>query len=195
MLKQTERVYSQCLLFGFGARKEKSGRNSGNRMHKCVVENIEFYLETRHVTIFAAGKAPAGMGTQSHHIFDTQRSLRGSLFWCQISLVGWLSDSESGGTGFDSRLGRDMFGSLFGNVGAIFSHFLDMLGDVWGYFGDVFGWVWDGFEKKFRRGRKHKIFKCVWEYFPVSGRSKQLFLADPWTKIPYNLKKYVPPVL
>ena len=34
-------------------------------------------------------------------------------FWCRNSPVGWCSDSESRGTGFDSRLVQVIFGSLF----------------------------------------------------------------------------------
>ena len=47
--------------------------------------------------------------------------------------------------------------------GSLFREVWDMLGDAWAYSAVVFGWIWDGFGKKFRRGRKHEILKCVWE--------------------------------
>ena len=58
------------------------------------------------------------------------------------------SDSESRGTGFDSRLAQVTFGSLVGHVGVTFFHgFWKMLGSVWEYSGVVFGWVREVFKK------------------------------------------------
>ena len=58
--------------------------------------------------------------------------------------MGWSSDLESGGRGFDSRLPEGYFGII---SGSLFRRFWDVLGCVWEWFRDVFGWVWDGFEK------------------------------------------------
>ena len=94
-------------------------------------------METRTVAILAAEKAPAEWG-HSRTVFLMHRDPSEALFWSQNSPVGWSSDSESRGTGFDSRLAQVTFGSLVGHVGVTFSHFLGhvgrCLGILWGCF-------------------------------------------------------------
>ncbi len=67
--------------------------------------------------------------------------------------MGWPSDSESRGTGFDSRLAQVIFGSLFVHYGDLFCNCWEVLGCVRGHFGEVFGRVWEGLGK-IPRGRK-----------------------------------------
>ena len=52
--------------------------------------------------------------------------------------MGWSSDSESKGTGFDSRGGPDL---IFNNPSVIFDHFCFMSGSLFGHVGDTFSWI------------------------------------------------------
>ena len=60
--------------------------------------------------------------------------------------MGWYSDPESGGTGFDSRLAQVILGSLF-------QDFWNVLGSALGHCGDLFGLVWESFNEKFGKYR------------------------------------------
>ena len=77
----------------------------------------------------------------------------------QNPLVGWSSDLESGGRGFDSRLPEGHFGvTFFVNFGMSW----DVSGSGLGTFADGFGMV---LEKMSHWGRKMKLFKNDREYF------------------------------
>ena len=80
--------------------------------------------------LFGPRKKPLREWGHSRTVFLMHRDPSEALFWSQNSPVGWSSDSEARGTGFDSRLGRVMFGSLFGHVGKTFSSPLGLITEI-----------------------------------------------------------------
>ena len=90
--------------------------------------------------------------------------------------MGWSSDLESGGRGFDSRPPEGHFGvicsSIFGCLGMC-------LGVLWGCFRIGLGW----FCKKCRTGWKIQSFKMTGSIVPESGYLRIASLAYPRLKI------------
>ena len=111
-------------------------------------------------------KKPLREWGHSRTVFLMHRDPSEALFWSQNSLVGWSSDSESRGTGFDSQLVQVIFGSLFGHVGVTFSSFLGhvatCLGILWGRFRMGLG----GFRGKVpKRSKSVNFQKCPGVFF------------------------------
>ena len=73
--------------------------------------------------------------------------------------MGWSSDLEPGGRGFDSRLPEGRFGII---LGSLFRQFWDVSGNGLGTFSDGFGMV---SQKNVGWGRKVKVFKNDRQYF------------------------------
>ena len=97
--------------------------------------------------------------------------------------MGWYSDPESRGTGFDSRLAQVIFWSLFPD-------FWNVLGSALEYCGDLFGQVWEGLTKSSENLKILKILGMGWpgvENVPTALGS--IFNAPTAPKRPYN-KKY-----
>ena len=79
---------------------------------------------------------------------------------------------------------RSLLGHFLVMSGSLFRDLWDMLGYVWEYSGDVFGWVWDGFEKKFRGGRKNRFFqKCLGVFFMSRAAQNNYFGVVPGQKM------------
>ena len=90
--------------------------------------------------------------------------------------MGWSSDLESGGRGFDSRPPpRSFLGNFFVNFGMSW----DVSGSGLGTFSDMFGMVLekmsDGFEK-------YKFSKMTGSIFPESGYLKITYSGYPRPK-------------
>ena len=96
--------------------------------------------------------------------------------------MGWSSHSESRDTGFDSRLGRVTFWSLFLSCR---DHFFTFFGTCWEMLGDTVGMFSDGFGMVSGKSCDEVEFSKVYgSKFPASGYSKQYCLADPRTNVP-----------
>ena len=139
------------------------------------MENIKFIYGNHKKSLFWPRKKPLREWGHSRTVFLMHRDPSEALFWSQNSLVGWSSDSESRGTGFDSRLGRVMFGSLVGHVGV--TVFFAFSGTCWEMFGDTLGMFLDGFGRVSRKSSEEvensKLSEVSGSIFPASGRSKQ----------------------
>ena len=99
-------------------------------------------------------------------------------------LVVEAAESESGGTGFDSRRARVIFGPIFCHVGVTFVWILGHVGNGWGMF-------WDGFGKV-AKGSKHfenLIFqKCLGVFVPRRGHQNKRFGHTPGPTNPKTKK-------
>ena len=84
--------------------------------------------------------------------------------------MGWPSDSESRGAGFDSRLAQVTFGLLFGHVGVTFSKILEDVGKCLGVLWGCFRLGLGGFREKVPRRSENSDFqKCLGVFFPDRG--------------------------
>ena len=89
-------------------------------------------------------------------------------------MVG-AAESESRGTGFDSRQVHVILGSIFGHVGVTFILILGHVGSGWGMF-------WDGFGKVARGSKNvenHIFQKCLGVFFPRRGHQNKRFGHTP----------------
>ena len=83
-------------------------------------------------------------------------------------LVVGAAESESGGTGFDSRWARVTFGVDFWSCRGEFFMALGMCGE---WSGDVLGWVWEGGEGV-AKNTNIMFPLCMGVFFPAPGASK-----------------------
>ena len=97
-----------------------------------ILEKPLFLMKNKQKSLFWPRKKPLRGSGGRADIFLVHRDASEALLWSQNSPVGWASDSESGGTGFDSRLGRVILGSLFDHVGVTLGSFLGHLGNTLG---------------------------------------------------------------
>ena len=92
-----------------------------------------------------------------------------AIFWFRNSPVGWLPDTKSKGTGFDSRSCRDHFFTFLGMSWDVFGSTLGVFSDGWGKEKNVENrGRKSGSEIRFEKCQKSNMSKVSGGVFPAS---------------------------